>query len=119
MDSKKTEAVGDCSDIDDIICFFATGKLMISKVAEKKFVGKDLIYTSVWKKGDTRTIYHLFYQDGVGGSTMMNVFMSVELQQIRNTILQKVQKVLRCFISLSIQMVREKLFRFFCALVRI
>ncbi len=71
---KKTEAVCDCSDIDDIICFFASGKLIISKVAEKKFLGKDLIYASVWKKGDTRTIYHLFYQDGLGGPTMMKRF---------------------------------------------
>ena len=71
---KKTESISDCSEIDDIICFFSTGKLMISKVSEKKFVGKDLIFASVWKRGDTRTIYHLFYQDGTGGSTMMKRF---------------------------------------------
>jgi topoisomerase-4 subunit A len=71
---KKTESISDCSEIDDIICFFSTGKLMISKVTEKKFVGKDLIFASVWKRGDTRTIYHLFYQDGTGGSTMMKRF---------------------------------------------
>jgi topoisomerase-4 subunit A len=71
---KKNEPVCDCSEIDDIICFFSTGKLMITKVADKKFVGKDLIYANVWKKGDTRTIYHLFYQDGSGGPTMMKRF---------------------------------------------
>lgn len=71
---KKNEAVCDCSEIDDIVCFFASGKMMITKVADKKFVGKDLIYANVWKKGDTRTIYHMFYQDGIGGSTMMKRF---------------------------------------------
>jgi topoisomerase-4 subunit A len=71
---KKNEPVSDCSEIDDIICFFASGKMMVTKVSDKKFVGKDLIFASVWKKGDTRTIYHLFYQDGIGGSTMMKRF---------------------------------------------
>ncbi len=71
---KKNEAVSDCSEIDDIICFFASGKMMVTKVTDKKFVGKDLIFASVWKKGDTRTIYHLFYQDGIGGATMMKRF---------------------------------------------
>lgn len=71
---KKNEAVCDCSEIDDIICFFTSGKMMITKVADKKFVGKGLIYANVWKKGDTRTIYHLFYQDGIGGATMMKRF---------------------------------------------
>jgi len=71
---KKNEAVSDCSEIDDIICFFASGKMLVTKVTDKKFVGKDLIFASVWKKGDTRTIYHLFYQDGIGGATMMKRF---------------------------------------------
>jgi len=71
---RKNEPVSDCSEIDDIICFFSSGKMMITKVADKKFVGKDLVYANVWKKGDTRTIYHMFYQDGIGGSTMMKRF---------------------------------------------
>jgi topoisomerase-4 subunit A len=71
---KKNEPVCDCSEIDDVICFFSSGKLMVTKVADKKFIGKGLIYANVWKKGDTRTIYHLFYQDGTGGPTMMKRF---------------------------------------------
>lgn len=71
---KKTEAVNDCSEIDDIIVFFNTGKFMITKVSEKKFVGKGIVHADVWKKGDKRTIYHVMYQDGVGGSTMMKRF---------------------------------------------
>lgn len=71
---KKGEAVNDCSEIDDVIIFFNTGKMMITKVADKKFVGKGIIYADVWKKGDKRTIYHLMYQDGAGGATMMKRF---------------------------------------------
>ncbi len=71
---KKTDPINDCSDIDDVIIFFATGKMMITKVADKKFVGKGIVHADVWKKGDKRTIYHLIYQDGVGGSAMMKRF---------------------------------------------
>ena len=71
---KKTEPINDCSDIDDIIIFFATGKMMISKISEKKFVGKGIVHADVWKKGDKRTIYHLIYQDGIGGAAMMKRF---------------------------------------------
>jgi len=71
---KKNEPVNDCSEIDDIIIFFATGKMMVTKVADKKFVGKGIVHADVWKKGDKRTIYHLIYQDGVGGSAMMKRF---------------------------------------------
>lgn len=71
---KKTEAVNDCSEIDDIIIFFNTGKFIVTKVAEKKFVGKGIVHADVWKKGDKRTIYHVMYQDGAGGATMMKRF---------------------------------------------
>lgn len=71
---KKTEAVNDCSEIDDIIVFFNTGKFIVTKVAEKKFVGKGIVHADVWKKGDKRTIYHVMYQDGAGGATMMKRF---------------------------------------------
>jgi topoisomerase-4 subunit A len=71
---KKSEPINDCSDIDDIIIFFSTGKMMVTKVADKKFVGKDIVHADVWKKGDKRTIYHLIYQDGTGGSAMMKRF---------------------------------------------
>jgi len=71
---KQKEAVNDCSEIDDIIIFFSTGKMMITKISDKKFVGKGIIHADVWKRGDTRTIYHMMYQDGIGGSTMMKRF---------------------------------------------
>lgn len=71
---RKGEVVNDCSEIDDVIIFFKSGKMMITKVADKKFVGKDIIYANVWKRGDKRTIYHMLYQDGSGGPTMMKRF---------------------------------------------
>lgn len=71
---KKAEYIADCSEIDDVIVFFATGKMMVTKVSDKKFVGKGIVYANVWKKGDKRTIYHMMYQDGIGGPTMMKRF---------------------------------------------
>ncbi|MFK8037810.1 MAG: DNA gyrase/topoisomerase IV subunit A [Crocinitomicaceae bacterium] len=71
---KKDDYVQDCSDIDDIIVFFASGRMMVTKISDKKFVGKGIIHTAVFKKGDVRTIYHLIYRDGTSGPTMMKRF---------------------------------------------
>jgi len=71
---KKLQAVNDCSEIDDIICFFKSGKMLITKITDKKFVGKDLVYANVWKRGDKRTIYHVMYRDGSAGPAMMKRF---------------------------------------------
>ena len=71
---RKAEYVGDCSEIDDVIVFFSSGRMLVTKVDDKKFVGKGIIYASVWKKGDKRTLYHMMYQDGKGGATMMKRF---------------------------------------------
>ena len=48
--------------------------MMVTKVSDKKFVGKGIIYANVWKKGDKRTVYHMIYQDGKGGATNMKRF---------------------------------------------
>lgn len=71
---KKDEYVGDCSDIDDIIVFTATGKMMVTKVDTKTFIGKDIIHAAVFKKKDKRTIYNLIYKDGKGGATYVKRF---------------------------------------------
>ncbi|MEZ4939106.1 MAG: DNA gyrase/topoisomerase IV subunit A [Crocinitomicaceae bacterium] len=71
---KKADYVADCSEISDVIIFFDTGKMMVTRIADKKFVGKGIIHVGVWKKGDTRTIYHLIYQDGNSGPSMMKRF---------------------------------------------
>ncbi len=71
---KKDEFLVDCSDIDDVIVFRRNGVMMVSKVQEKAFFGKDIIHAAVWKKGDDRTIYNMVYQDGTNGPTMMKRF---------------------------------------------
>jgi len=71
---RKNEYVADVSDIDDIIVIRKDGKMMVSKVADKKFVGKDIIYVNVFKKKDKRTIYNLIYRDGKRGPSYMKRF---------------------------------------------
>ena len=71
---KKDEYVCDCSDIDDIIVFTASGKMMVTKVDSKTFVGKDIIHVAVFKKKDKRTIYNMVYRDGKAGATYIKRF---------------------------------------------
>ncbi|MBP2831963.1 DNA gyrase/topoisomerase IV subunit A [Aquimarina sp. U1-2] len=71
---RRDEYVTDCSDIDDIICFTAEGKLMITKVDSKTFIGKNIIHVAVFKKKDKRTIYNMIYQDGRGGASYVKRF---------------------------------------------
>ncbi|WP_405396784.1 DNA gyrase/topoisomerase IV subunit A [Maribacter sp. Asnod2-G09] len=71
---KKDEYVTDCSDIDDIIMITNEGKMMVSKVDSKIFVGKGIIHVAVFKKKDKRTTYNLVYKDGKGGATYIKRF---------------------------------------------
>lgn len=71
---KKDEYVMDCSDIDDIIAFKRDGKYVITKVQEKVFVGKDIIYCSVFRKNDERKIYNVIYVDAKSGTSYAKRF---------------------------------------------
>ncbi|HBF19651.1 MAG TPA: DNA gyrase/topoisomerase IV subunit A [Cryomorphaceae bacterium] len=71
---KKDEFVTDCSDIDDIIVFLNDGKMMVTKVDAKTYIGKNIIHVAVWKKGDKRTVYNMIYRDGPKGNTYMKRF---------------------------------------------
>ena len=71
---RNNEFVCECSDIDDIIVFRDNGSMIVTKVADKKFIGKGILHVGVWKKGDERTIYHLIYQDGPKGAYYMKRF---------------------------------------------
>lgn len=71
---KKDEYVCDCSDLDDIIVFREDGTMVVTKISEKAFVGKGIIYINVFKKNDERTIYNLIYQDGPKGATYAKRF---------------------------------------------
>lgn len=71
---KKDEYVGDCSDIDDVIVFLRDGKMMITKVDAKTFIGKDIIHVAVFDKSDKRTIYNMMYRDGKSGPSYIKRF---------------------------------------------
>lgn len=71
---KKDEYLCDCSDIDDIIAFRSDGKFIVTKVAEKTFVGKDIVHAAVFKKNDDRTIYNMIYRDGATGKSYVKRF---------------------------------------------
>ncbi|WP_026934468.1 DNA gyrase/topoisomerase IV subunit A [Christiangramia echinicola] len=71
---KKDEYVTECSDIDDVICFTADGKMMVTKVDSKTFIGKDIIHVAIFKKKDKRTIYNMVYRDGKAGNTYVKRF---------------------------------------------
>lgn len=68
------ELVDECSEIDDIIVFRSDGTMQVTKVADKKFIGKGVLHVAVWRKNDERTIYHLIYQDGAQGPSYMKRF---------------------------------------------
>ncbi|VXC19516.1 DNA topoisomerase (ATP-hydrolyzing) [Flavobacterium sp. 9AF] len=71
---KKDEYVADCSDIDDVIVFLRDGRMVITKVDDKKFIGKDIIHIAVFDKNDKRTIYNVIYRDGKNGATFIKRF---------------------------------------------
>lgn len=71
---KKDEFVSECSDIDDIIAIRKDGKCMVSRIADKVFVGKDILYAGVWKKNDERMVYNFIYTDGASGRTYVKRF---------------------------------------------
>jgi topoisomerase-4 subunit A len=64
---KKDEFISDCSDIDDVIVIRKDGVYLITKVADKVFVGNDILYAQIFLKNDERTIYNIVYQDGKDG----------------------------------------------------
>ena len=71
---RRDEFVCDCSDIDDIIIFRRDGKMMVTKIDAKTFVGKDIIHVAVFKKKDKRTVYNMMYKDGTKGPSYMKRF---------------------------------------------
>ena len=71
---KKDEFIKECSDIDDIIAFRGDAKMMVTRIAEKAYVGKDLRHVDVWKKADERTTYNMIYLDGETGRAMAKRF---------------------------------------------
>lgn len=71
---KKDTYITDCSDIDDIIAFRKNGTYVVSKVSEKSFMGKDLLYVDVYRKNDERKVYNVAYYDGKTGVSYVKRF---------------------------------------------
>lgn len=71
---KKDEFVANCSTIDDVIIFYRDGRYIITPVAEKKFIGKNVLYINIFKKNDKRTIYNVVYRDGKEGTCYIKRF---------------------------------------------
>ena len=71
---KNAEFISECSDIDDIVVIREDGSMMVTKVSEKGYVGKDLIHIAVWNRDDDRTVYHMLYRDGKNGPVYMKRF---------------------------------------------
>lgn len=76
---KKDEFLANCSDIDDVIIFYKDGKYKIVRVAEKLFVGTNILYIDIFKKNDVRTIYNAVYRDGKNGWYFMKRFAATGL----------------------------------------
>ena len=74
MGLKKDEFICNCSDIDDIIIFYKDGKYKVIRVADKVFVGKNILHVAVFKKNDSRTTYNVVYRDGKKGWYFMKRF---------------------------------------------
>jgi len=71
---KKNEYVADCSDIDDIIVLTRDGKMMVTKIGSKTFIGKNIIHVAIFKKKDTRTVYNVIYKDGISKASYIKRF---------------------------------------------
>lgn len=86
---KKDEFIKDCSDIDDIIVIRADANFLVTKIAEKTFVGKDILHVDVWKKADERTTYNMIYLDGESGKAMAKRFNVVAITRDKEYNLSK------------------------------
>ena len=71
---KKDEFLSDCSNLDEIIVFRGDGKMIVSKVDDKKYVGKDVRHIAIYRKSDPEFVYNMIYQDGRGGNIMIKRF---------------------------------------------
>ena len=90
------EVACECSKMDDIIAFRRDGTMIVSKVQEKGFVGsqdcKELLYVSVFRKRDERTVYNMIYRDGPAGYAMVKRFSVTSVTRDREYLLTKGSK---------------------------
>lgn len=89
---KKAEYVSECSDIDDIIVFRKDGGMMVTRVSDKTFVGKGILYAGVWNKTDDRMVFHMAYTDSVDKRTYVKRFQVLSITRDKEYFLTKSKK---------------------------
>ena len=89
---KKDELVTEVSDLDDIIAFTRSGTMKIVKVAEKTFIGKDIIHVGVFQKNDERTTYNMIYSDAKTGMSYAKRFNVTGVTRDKEYDLTKAEK---------------------------
>lgn len=89
---RKDVFVCDCSDLDEIIVFRKDGKFIVSKVADKTFVGKDIEHAQVFIKSDERTVYNMIYRDGESGTAYVKRFSVLGVTRDKEYVLTKGSK---------------------------
>ena len=85
--SREGEFICKCSKIDNIIIILSDGTLMVTKISDKKYVGKDIIYANVWKKNDKHMVYNIAYIDGASKFTYVKRF------SVTSMIIDRIYKV--------------------------
>ncbi len=80
---KKDEYISECSDVDDVIIFRRDGTFLVTRVSDKAFVGKDIIYAAVWKKNDERMVYNMVYYDSKSGRSYAKRFAVTSITRDR------------------------------------
>lgn len=86
---KKDEFISECSDIDDVIAFTKDGKCVVTRIQDKTFVGKNILYAGVFKKNDERMVYNLVYLDGASGKSYVKRFQVLSVTRDREYDLTK------------------------------
>jgi len=71
---KKDEFIAECSDLDEIIVFRGDGTMIVTKVDEKKYVGKDVLHIAIYRKSEPQPVYNMIYRDGLRGAVMVKRF---------------------------------------------
>ncbi|ERK03956.1 DNA gyrase/topoisomerase IV, A subunit [Hoylesella pleuritidis F0068] len=105
---KKDEFVCNCSDIDDIIVFYRDGKYKIIRVADKIFVGKNILHVQVFKKNDKRTIYNVVYRDGRQGFYYYKRFNVTSMTRDKEYDLTQGTQAQKSFILQPTRMAKQK-----------
>ena len=71
---KSADFISKCSNIDDVIVFLTNGQYLVTKIDDKKYIGKNIIHLHVWKKNDDHMIYNVVYKDGKSRNSYVKRF---------------------------------------------